>query len=199
MSIHSNTNKQLLQFRHEWPKIRGHTRDVVELVRLETGLSHAASQSVVQTVLGYVCANFQRLDRDNEWVDFTLCLNFDWNVQLSLCIIVLIHNLPNIFVCIVFSQNSESSHLQERSRPLVGIGVSGADRASRCGGQHWHQVRKYFGQENLFIQLTFDFRAMEDLFEQLTRCKDDEQQRNWMLYEDETTIRDLLQVSIAYF
>ena len=40
---------------------------------------------------------------------------------------------------------------------------------------------------------------MEDLFEQLTRCKDDEQQRNWMLYEDETTIRDLLQVSIPYF
>ena len=38
------------------------------------------------------------------------------------------------------------------------------------------------------------FRAMEDLFEQLTRCKDDEQQRNWMLYEDEVTIRDLLQV-----
>ena len=35
---------------------------------------------------------------------------------------------------------------------------------------------------------------MEDLFEQLTRCKDDEQQRNWMLYEDEVTIRDLLQV-----
>ena len=40
---------------------------------------------------------------------------------------------------------------------------------------------------------------MEDLFEQLTRCKDDEQQRNWMLYEDEITIRDLLQVSIPYF
>ena len=40
---------------------------------------------------------------------------------------------------------------------------------------------------------------MEDLFEQLTRCKDDEQQRNWMLYEDETTIRDLLQVSVPYF
>ena len=37
---------------------------------------------------------------------------------------------------------------------------------------------------------------MEDLFEQLTRCKDDEQQRNWMLYEDEVTIRDLLQVLI---
>ena len=80
----------------------------------------------------------------NEWIsDFTLCLNFDWNVQLSLCIIVLIHNLPNIFVCIVFSQNSESSHLQERSRPLVGIGVPGADRAGRCGGQHRHQVRKF--------------------------------------------------------
>jgi hypothetical protein len=34
---------------------------------------------------------------------------------------------------------------------------------------------------------------MESLFEQLTRCKDDSQQRNWMLYEDESTIRDLLQ------
>ena len=47
------------------PKVRGHTRDLVELVRLETGLSHASSQSVVQTVLGYVCANFQRLDRQD--------------------------------------------------------------------------------------------------------------------------------------
>ena len=46
-------------------KVRGHTRDLVELVRLETGLSHASSQSVVQTVLGYVCANFQRLDRQD--------------------------------------------------------------------------------------------------------------------------------------
>ena len=42
------------------------------------------------------------------------------------------------------------------------------------------------------------FRAMEDLFEQLTRCKDDEQQRNWMLYEDEVTIRDLLQVQTSF-
>ena len=48
-----------------FPKVRGHTRDLVELVRLETGLSHASSQSVVQTVLGYVCANFQRLDRQD--------------------------------------------------------------------------------------------------------------------------------------
>ena len=39
---------------------------------------------------------------------------------------------------------------------------------------------------------------MEDLFEQLTRCKDDEQQRNWMLYEDEVTIRDLLQVHHSF-
>ena len=33
-----------------------------------------------------------------------------------------------------------------------------------------------------------DTKAMESLFEQLTRCKDDEQQRNWMLYEDEQII-----------
>ena len=54
---------------------------------------------------------------------------------------------------------------------------------------------KSFRHEDIsFKHGTLGFRAMEDLFEQLTRCKDDEQQRNWMLYEDEVTIRDLLQV-----
>lgn len=106
-------------------KVRGHTRDLVELVRLETGLSHASSQSVVQTVLGYVCANFQRLDR----------------------------NVPALLSALEF--------------PVL--------------------------SEQVDVAASIDTKAMEDLFEQLTRCKDDEQQRNWMLYEDEVTIRDLLQ------
>ena len=34
--------------------------------------------------------------------------------------------------------------------------------------------------------------ALEKLFEELTRCKEDDQQRNWMLYEDEGRISQLL-------
>ena len=44
-------------------QIKQHARELVELVRIETGLSHGNSQSVVQTVLNYACVNFQRLDR----------------------------------------------------------------------------------------------------------------------------------------
>ncbi len=44
-------------------QVRCHARDLVELVRVETGLSHSNSQSVVQTVLGYVCTNLPRLDK----------------------------------------------------------------------------------------------------------------------------------------
>ena len=62
-----------------FPKVRGHTRDLVELVRLETGLSHASSQSVVQTVLGYVCANFQRLDRQ----DFSFTTSYMMNSNVD--------------------------------------------------------------------------------------------------------------------
>ena len=38
-----------------------------------------------------------------------------------------------------------------------------------------------------------DTKVLEDLFERLTKAKDDEQQRNWMLYEDEAAIREQLQ------
>ena len=38
-----------------------------------------------------------------------------------------------------------------------------------------------------------DTKMLEDLFEKLTKAKDDEQQRNWMLFEDEAKMRDLIQ------
>ena len=37
-----------------------------------------------------------------------------------------------------------------------------------------------------------DAKAMQSLLERLTQCKEDDQQRNWMLYEDEAAIGDLL-------
>ena len=33
-----------------------------------------------------------------------------------------------------------------------------------------------------------DYKVLEKLFEELTKCKEDDQQRNWMLYEDEHKI-----------
>ncbi len=103
-------------------QVRSHARDLVEMVRVETGLSHANSQSVVQTVLSYVCTNLPRLDR----------------------------NLPHV--------------LMELDRPAMSVDVEGSA----------------------------DSKAMEGLLERLTSCKEDDQQRNWMLYEDETAIKDLL-------
>lgn len=37
-----------------------------------------------------------------------------------------------------------------------------------------------------------DYRVLEKLFEELTKCKEDDQQRNWMLHEDEHKITNLL-------
>lgn len=42
------------------------------------------------------------------------------------------------------------------------------------------------------IASSADTIVMERLFEQLTQCKEDDQQRNWMLYEDEQSISNLL-------
>ncbi|TRY70898.1 hypothetical protein TCAL_02794 [Tigriopus californicus] len=106
-------------------QIRSYAREIVELVRVETGLSHTNSQSVVQTVLQYVSTNFQRLDR----------------------------NVPAL--------------LAELDKPVL--------------------------NDKEDIVASADTRAIESLFEQLTQAKDDEQQRNWMLFEDEATIRNLLQ------
>lgn len=108
-------------------EIRCHARDVVELVRVETGLTHANSRSVVHTVLQYVCTHLHRLDR----------------------------NAPALLDALPLA-----------TTPPEGAGAI-ADSA--------------------------DAKAMVALFEQLTQCKEDDQQRNWMLYEDEGTIGDLLQ------
>ena len=45
-------------------------------------------------------------------------------------------------------------------------------------------------QLNFF--LSADAKALEALFEDLTKRKEDDQQRNWMLHKDEHIIRDLL-------
>ena len=42
------------------------------------------------------------------------------------------------------------------------------------------------------VSTSADAKALEKLFEELTRCKEDDQQRNWMLYEDEGRITKLL-------
>ena len=41
------------------------------------------------------------------------------------------------------------------------------------------------------VATSADSKVLEKLFEELTRCKEDDQQRNWMLYEDEGRIGKL--------
>ncbi len=110
-------------------QVRCHARDLVELVRVETGLSHSNSQAVVQTVLGYVCTNLPRLDK---------------HIPAVLC---------------------------ELEAPVL------ADAAD--------------------VAASADTKAMKALFEQLTRCKEDDQQRNWMLHEDEAVIAGSLRALSA--
>ncbi len=47
-------------------------------------------------------------------------------------------------------------------------------------------------QEPKEVAKSQDYRVLEKLFEDLTKCKEDDQQRNWMLYEDEAKIANML-------
>ncbi len=128
--------------------MRCHARDLVELVRVETGLSHPNSQSVVQTVLGYVCTNLPRLDK----------------------------HIPAL--------------LSELELPVLADKVSGVSVSillSQC----------LTALIQVDVAASADTRAMEHLFEQLTRCKEDDQQRNWMLHEDEAHIAGMLRALSA--
>ena len=48
-----------------------------------------------------------------------------------------------------------------------------------------------------FIEETHDARRLRVIFTELTSCKEDSQQRSWMLYEDETTIIEYIQELIS--
>lgn len=47
------------------------------------------------------------------------------------------------------------------------------------------------------IEETHDARRLGVIFTELTSCKEDSQQRSWMLYEDETTIIEYIQELIS--
>ncbi|XP_023720301.1 NCK-interacting protein with SH3 domain isoform X2 [Cryptotermes secundus] len=49
----------------------------------------------------------------------------------------------------------------------------------------------------LFIEETHDAHRLRVIFTELTSCKEDSQQRSWMLYEDETTIIEYIQELIS--
>jgi hypothetical protein len=48
-----------------------------------------------------------------------------------------------------------------------------------------------------FIEETHDARRLRVIFTELAFCKEDSQQRSWMLYEDETTIIEYIQELIS--
>ena len=56
----------------------------------------------------------------------------------------------------------------------------------------WCFLRKTTLPKSANAFFSADAKALEALFEELTKRKEDDQQRNWMLYKDEQIIRDLL-------
>lgn len=47
------------------------------------------------------------------------------------------------------------------------------------------------------IEETHDARRLRVIFTELTSCKEDSQQRSWILYEDETTITEYIQELVS--
>ncbi|CAK9828408.1 NCK-interacting protein with SH3 domain [Anthophora retusa] len=55
-----------------------------------------------------------------------------------------------------------------------------------------HQLETPFTVSQMSIEETYDANRLKVIFTELTSCKEDSQQRNWMLYEDEAIIVDYI-------
>lgn len=55
-----------------------------------------------------------------------------------------------------------------------------------------HQLETPFTVSQMSIEETYDANRLKVIFTELTSCKEDSQQRNWMLYEDESIIVDYI-------
>ncbi|XP_017887496.1 NCK-interacting protein with SH3 domain [Ceratina calcarata] len=55
-----------------------------------------------------------------------------------------------------------------------------------------HQLEMPFTVSQMSMEETYDAHRLKVIFTELTSCKEDSQQRNWMLYEDESVIVDYI-------
>ncbi|XP_076670690.1 NCK-interacting protein with SH3 domain [Andrena cerasifolii] len=92
-------------------------------------------------------------------------------------------------------RNTQLSY--EMSKVAVMVVVSGLQQLFPKGTSHYfdallHQLETPFTASQLSIEETYDANRLKVIFTELTSCKEDSQQRNWMLYEDESVIVDYI-------
>lgn len=88
-------------------------------------------------------------------------------------------------------RNTQLSY--EMSKVAVTVVVAGLQEllpqsASRYLDELLNQLETPFTVSQMSIEETYDANRLKVIFTELTSCKEDSQQRNWMLYEDESII-----------
>ncbi|CAK9799318.1 NCK-interacting protein with SH3 domain [Anthophora quadrimaculata] len=92
-------------------------------------------------------------------------------------------------------RNTQLSY--EMSKVAVTVVVSGLQQLLPQNVGHYfdallHQLETPFTVSQMSIEETYDANRLKVIFTELTSCKEDSQQRNWMLYEDESIIVDYI-------
>ncbi|XP_076242766.1 NCK-interacting protein with SH3 domain [Calliopsis andreniformis] len=92
-------------------------------------------------------------------------------------------------------RNTQLSY--EMSKVAVTVVVSGLQQLFPKNVSHYfeallHQLETPFTVSQMSIEETYDANRLKVIFTELTSCKEDSQQRNWMLYEDEAIIVDYI-------
>lgn len=88
-------------------------------------------------------------------------------------------------------KNTQLSH--EMSKVAVTVVVSGLQQLLPETISHYldallHQLQTPLTVSKMSIEETYDANRLRIIFTELTSCKEDSQQRSWMLYEDESII-----------
>jgi hypothetical protein len=88
-------------------------------------------------------------------------------------------------------KHTQLSH--EMSKVAVTVVVSGLRQLLPETVSHYfdallHQLQTPLSVSKMSIEETYDANRMKVIFTELTSCKEDSQQRSWMLYEDESII-----------
>nr|XP_033334740.1 NCK-interacting protein with SH3 domain isoform X1 [Megalopta genalis]XP_033334741.1 NCK-interacting protein with SH3 domain isoform X1 [Megalopta genalis]XP_033334742.1 NCK-interacting protein with SH3 domain isoform X1 [Megalopta genalis] len=92
-------------------------------------------------------------------------------------------------------RNTQLSY--EMSKVAVTVVVTGLQQLLPKNVSHYfdvllHQLETPFTVSQMSIEETYDANRLKVIFIELTSCKEDSQQRNWMLYEDESVIVDYI-------
>lgn len=103
-------------------------------------------------------------------------------------------------------QNTQLSH--EMSKVAVAVVVSGLQELLPASISHYfaavlNQLQVPLTASKMSLEETHDANRLKVIFTELTSCKEDSQQRSWMLYEDEPVIveyiKELTSILVNFF